>query len=741
MLKLAKYLKPFAGSIIAAVALLFVQAMADLSLPDYMSDIVNKGIQQSGIENAVPEAVRQKEMQKLLLFMTDEEKKDVLGSYILIDRLSGAYEKRAKKYPGLDGEAVYILSNSGRETVQKLNPAMGKAFLAVSGIEKYLSSAGGKEISFNGMKIPAGADVFELLEKLPAQRRSMIAESINKRFTVLGDNMVNQAAVAAVKAEYEAMGVDTARMRRNYIMRIGSVMLMISLLGGLCAVAVGFLSAKAAAGLSRDLRRKVFMAVGSFSNPEIDKFSTASLITRTTNDITQIQMLTVMMLRMAVFAPIMGIGGIIRALGKSVSMSWIIALAVIILMGLILTIFSIAYPKFKMVQELIDRLNLVTRENLSGMMVIRAFNRQKFEEERFDRVNKDLTATSLFINRITVIMMPFMMLLMNGVMLLIIWVGAHRIENSGMQVGDMMAFMQYAVQIIFSFMMVSVMFIMIPRASVSARRVAEVLETKASIVDPDKPESFNENFKGMVEFKNVSFRYPGATEDVLKNVSFKAPPGETTAVIGPTGAGKTTLVNLILRFYDVASGEVLVDGVDVRKVKQSELRARIGYVPQRTSLFSGTIESNLRYAAEDATEEDIKKAAEIAQALDFIVEKPEGFKSEISQGGANVSGGQKQRLSIARALVKKPEIYIFDDSFSALDFKTDANLRKALAAATGKSSVIIVTQRISTAMDADRIVVLDEGRVAGIGTHRELLKNCGAYREIALSQLSEEELA
>jgi len=741
MLKLARYLKPFAGMIIAAVALLFVQAMADLALPDYMSDIVNKGIQQGGIANAVPKAVRQKEMQKLVLFMTDEESGKVLENYAPVDRLSAEYGKYVKEYPGLAHEAIYVLNNTGKDTVEKLKPIMGRAFLAVSGIEKFMSSAGGKEISFNGMKIPAGSDIFELLEKLPAQQRSMTAESINKKFTALGDSMVNQAAVAAVKAEYEVLGVDTAGLQRDYIVGIGAVMLLVSLLGGSCAVAVGFLSAKTAAGLSRDLRRKVFTTVESFSNAEIDKFSTASLITRTTNDITQIQMLTVIILRMAVFAPIMGIGGIIRALGKSVSMSWIIALAVIILLGMILAIFSIAFPRFKKVQELIDRLNLVTRENLSGMMVIRAFNRQKFEEERFDRANKDLTSTSLFINRVMVVLMPFMMLLMNGVMLLIIWVGAHRIESSSMQVGDMMAFMQYAVQIIFSFMMVSIMFIMIPRASVSARRVMEVLETKASIVDPDKPEDFKEGLEGLVEFNNVSFRYPGATEDVLKNVSFKALPGQTTAIIGSTGAGKTTLVNLILRFYDVAGGEVLVDGTDVRKVKQGELRSRIGYVPQKASLFSGTIESNLRYAGEDATDDDIKKAAEIAQALDFIAEKPEGFKSEISQGGANVSGGQKQRLSIARALVKKPEIYIFDDSFSALDFRTDAALRKALGAVTGKSSVIIVTQRISTAMDADRIVVLDEGRVAGIGTHRELMKNCAAYREIALSQLSEEELA
>ncbi|KUO76962.1 MAG: ABC transporter [Clostridia bacterium BRH_c25] len=714
MVKLAKYLKPYTAIILAAILLLFVQAISDLSLPDYMSNIVNKGIQQGGIENAVPMAVRQSTMEKLVPFIDKEDREKVAASYTLIDKTSQDYGMYLDKYPKLEEEPVYVLKNIDNSQLDKLNPIMGKALLAVSGMEKIKAGAKNTLIPSNNIKIP---------------------------FAVLDDKMIIQSAAGLVKAEYIALGMDTGKIQSSYITGTGIIMLLISLLGGISSVLVGLLAARAAAGLSRDLRRDVFAKVEGFSNTEFDKFSTASLITRTTNDVTQIQMLVIIMIRMVIYAPIMGVGGVLKAIAKSASMSWIIALAVLVLLGLILVVFAIALPKFKLIQKLVDRLNLVTRENLSGMMVIRAFNTQDFEEKRFDKANRDLTSTNLFVNRVMVFMMPAMMLIMNGITLLIVWVGAQRIESSGMQVGDMMAFMQYGMQIMFAFLMMSMMFIMIPRASVSAQRIAEVLETKLEILDPKEPEHFARSIKGVVEFRDVTFRYPGAEADVLKNISFKAFPGQTTAVIGSTGSGKTTLVNLIPRFYDVTGGAVLIDDIDVKAAEQKELREKIGYVPQKAFLFSGTIESNLKYANEGASEEDLKKAIEIAQVEDFINEKQEGMGREISQGGANVSGGQKQRLSIARALVKKPEIYIFDDSFSALDFRTDAALRRELKAQTGSSTMLIVAQRISTIINAEQIIVLDNGRVVGIGTHKELMENCSTYQEIALSQLSREELA
>lgn len=740
MTKLAKHLKPFIGLIICAIVLLFVQAMCDLSLPDYMSNIVNIGIQQGGIENAVPEAIRSSEMDKLMIFMNDDEKSEVLKNYTLIDKSSADYNKYVKDYTALEKENVYVLNKLDKAEIDKLNPITGKALLAVSGIEKIQSDAKGGEINFSGNKLPAGTDLFALFSKLPLEQRSKITDAMDKKFTSLGSSMIVQAAAGSVKAEYKLLGMNTDKIQSNYIIKIGAFMLLLSLISAAAVVVVGFLASRTAAGLSKNLRKAVFTKVESFSNAEFDKFSTASLITRTTNDITQIQTLVVMAIRMLIYAPIIGVGGVLRALNKSASMSWIIALAVVVLLGLILSVFSVALPKFKAIQKLVDRLNLVTRENLSGMMVIRAFNTQKFEEKRFDNANKDLTSTNLFVNRIMVVMFPAMMLIMNGVTLLIVWVGAHQIANSSMQVGDMMAFMQYAMQILFAFLMMSFMFIMIPRASVSGQRIAEVLEIKPTILDPKQPKNFD-GISGILEFENVSFRYPGAEEDVLKNINFKAMPGETTAFIGSTGSGKTTLISLIPRLYDVTGGEILIDGVNIREVTQHELREQIGYVPQKGYLFRGTIDTNLKYADENAGESDIKKAAEIAQAMEFISEKSEGFNSEIAQGGANVSGGQKQRLSIARALVKKPKIYIFDDSFSALDFKTDAQLRKALKAEIGSSTVLIVGQRISTIRNAEQIIVLDEGKVVGKGTHEELMKTCETYREIALSQLSKEELS
>lgn len=708
MFKLIKYLKPFSALIIAAITLLFVQAMADLALPDYMSNIVNVGIQQGGIENAVPKAIRKSKMDTLSLFMSPQDKEEVLKNYTVIDKSNTDYDKYVKDYPVLNNEPIFVLNNIDISQTELINPIMGKAFIMADAPKDQLSV-------------------------MPTEK---IAE-----FEALGESRIKQAAAASIKSEYAALGMNTEKIQSDYILNTGIFMLLISLLSAVCTVVVGLLAARTSAGIARDIRKDVFTKVESFSNTEFDKFSTASLITRTTNDITQIQMLVFIMIRMVFYAPIMGVGGVIRAIGKSTSMSWIIALAVIVLLGLILVAFVIAMPKFKSIQKLVDRLNLVTRENLSGMMVIRAFNTQKFEEDRFDRANKDLTNTHLFVNRAMATMFPSMMFIMNGVSVLIVWVGAHHIANSSMQVGDMMAFMQYAMQIIFAFLMLSMMFIMIPRASVSAQRVSEVLDVQLEITDPELPLHFNQKTNGVIEFQNVSFRYPGAREDMLKNISFKALPGQTTAFIGSTGSGKTTLVNLIPRFYDVTRGQVLVDGIDVRQVTQHDLRDKIGYVPQKASLFSGTIESNLKYADENASEGDIREASEIAQAMEFIGEKTEGFQSEISQGGANVSGGQKQRLSIARALIKKPLIYIFDDSFSALDFKTDSALRKALKACTKESTVLIIAQRISTIMNAEQIIVLDEGRIVGTGTHKELMKACKTYQEIALSQLSKEELA
>jgi len=747
MLRLAKYLKPYALLILITIALLFIQANADLALPDYMSKIVNIGIQQGGVESAVPEAIRQSEMNRLFIFMTADEQTSVLANYTLIDSSSAEYDTYLQEYPTLADGPIYVRNNIDQATIDTLDPIMGKALLIVYGIEQAQTnpeqaSVMATQYGFDLSQIPAGMDIFTVLASpMGQQMLPQMLAGINTRFATMDTSTIVQAAASAVKAEYAALGVDTGNIASNYIWRSGAMMLLLTLLSVACTVGVGFLSARTAAGLARDLRRNVFDRVESFSSTEFDKFSTASLITRTTNDVTQIQMVVIMMMRMVIYAPIIGIGGVIRALSKTTSMWWIIALAVVVLFGLIITVFSIALPKFKSIQNLIDRLNLVVRENLSGMMIIRAFNMQDFEEGRFDKANKNLTGTMLFINRIMVVMMPVMMLVMNGLMLLIIWIGSHEIAQAQMQVGDMMAFMQYAMQIVMAFIMLALMFILLPRATVSADRIADVLETKPVITDPAQPQLFPADFKGKIEFRNVCFRYPGAEEDVLHNITFTAKPGQTTAFIGTTGSGKSTIVNLIPRFYDVSDGAILADGIDIRDVSQHDLRDKIGYVSQKSNLFSGTIESNLLYADEKATPEELKLAADIAQASEFINEKPEGMKTEISQGGTNVSGGQKQRLSIARALVKKAPIYIFDDSFSALDFKTDAALRKALKEHTRHSTIFLVTQRIATIKNADQIIVLDEGEIVGKGTHQELMKDCEVYRGIALSQLSKEELA
>jgi len=746
MVRLAKYLKPYILLILITIALLFVQANADLALPDYMSKIVNNGIQQGGVENAVPMAIRQSEMDRVVIFLSAEDKTMVLDNYTLVEKNSPDYEKYLADYPTLADQPIYVRNDIDKDTIALLNPVMAKAELVVSSIEKMMadpaSAAGmGQGLGFDISKFPPGTDLFSMLPMLPAAQLEKITTGIDENFSSLGDSMINQMAVGFVKAEYDALGMDTSQIQTNYILRTGGWMLLLSLLSVTCTIIVGFLSARVAAGGSRDLRQDVFTKVESFSNTEFDKFSTASLITRTTNDITQIQMVVVMIMRMVFYAPIIGVGGIIRAIGKSANMWWIIAVAVVTLLGLIVVVFSIALPKFKIIQKLIDRLNLVTREHLSGMMVIRAFNMQDFEEDRFDKANKDLTSNSLFIARVMVVMMPLMMMIMNGLSLAIIWVGAHQVANNAMQVGDMMAFMQYAMQIVMAFLMLSMMFIILPRASVSAGRIADVLETGLTIKDPVQPKKFAETFNGKVEFRNVSFRYPDAQEDVLHNISFVAQPGQTTAFIGSTGSGKSTVVNLLPRFYEVTNGAIYVDDIDIREVTQSDLREKIGYIPQKGMLFSGTVESNLRYADENASEDTLKEATDIAQASEFIFEKPDGMATEISQGGSNVSGGQKQRLSIARALVKKPPIYIFDDSFSALDFKTESALRKSLKKKTGDSNVFIVTQRVSTIKNVEQIIVLEEGRIVGKGSHKDLMETCKPYQEIALSQLSKEELS
>ena len=745
MLRIRRYLTPYIPIFIVTVILLFVQANAELALPDYMSRIVNNGIQQNGIESPIPEVIRQTTFEKLMIFMNRDAQELAQRSYEVLEPESSNYSQLIQDFPGIESETVYILKDINNDDLISLEPIMARSQMVVFGIQQAIENpdqtpAFGEGLSFDLSMIPAGMDIFQLLSSLPAAQLDQMLVNINQQFETLGDKMVSQMAVGAVKQEYEALGVDSSKLQSGYILSTGGTMLLISLLGGVCTIIVGFFASRTAAGVARDLRKAVFEKVESFSSAEFNKFSTASLITRSTNDITQVQMVTFMVMRMVFYAPIIGIGGIIRAISKGASMWWIIAAAVAALLALILIVFVIALPKFKIIQSLIDKLNLVTRENLSGMMVIRAFNKQQLEEKRFEKANRNLTDTSLFVARVMVTMFPFMMLLMNGLSLAIIWVGSHQVAESSMQVGDMIAFLQYAMQIVFAFLMLSMMFIFIPRAAVSGERIADVLETETEIKDPETPVAFTEPFNATVEFKNVSFRYPDALDNVLHDISFTARPGETTAFIGSTGCGKSTVVNLIPRFYDATEGNILINGTDIREVRQTDLRDKIGYVPQKGLLFSGTIESNLRYADKDADQETLDEAVEIAQASEFVFDGADGFSTPISQGGSNVSGGQKQRLAIARALVKKPPIYIFDDSFSALDYKTDSALRKALKEKTGESTVLIVTQRVATIKNADQIIVLDEGKVVGKGTHHNLMQTCEPYQEIAYSQLSKEEL-
>lgn len=713
MFKVLKNLKESWISVITIVLLLIVQAAGDLTLPDYTSKIVNVGIQNGGIENVAPEVIRKSEMENMLIFTEGDDK--ILASYeeISKDNLDSAeYEKLVKKYPALENESLYKIKKISSSEQDELDSLMAKPLMMIS-----------------------------VTKQMPKEQLDQMLETVNQKLDDMQESILEQAAIQEVKNEYKAIGMNTDSIQNQYIIMAGLKMLGISLIIMISAISIMCLSARVAARLAKTLREKVFKKVLRFSNKEFSEYSTASLITRSTNDIQQIQGLIAILFRVLVYAPIIGIGGFLRVLNQSDnSMAWIIGVAIIAILFVVATLFIIAMPRFKKLQQLIDKLNLVAREILTGLPVIRAFNTEKKEEKRFDKANMDLTKTNLFVNRAMSFMMPTLMLIMNGISLLIVWVGAHGIDNGTMQVGNMMAFIQYTMQIVMSFLMISMVSIMLPRASVSANRINEIIETDEAIKDSKEPKKLNPSKKGLVEFKNVSFRYPDSDEEVLSDISFTAEPGKTTAIIGSTGSGKSTIVNLIPRFYDVTSGNLLIDGVDIKDISNKDLRKIIGFVPQKGILFSGTIESNIKYGNPNMSDEQMIEAAQIAQATEFIESKPEKYQEPIAQGGSNVSGGQKQRLSIARAIAIDPEILVFDDSFSALDFKTDSILRAELAKKTQDKTVIIVAQRINTILNADQIIVLEDGKVVGKGTHEELIKTNETYKQIALSQLSAKEL-
>ena len=731
MKNLFKYAAEHWKTLIVIIIVLFIQAYCDLSLPAYTSDIVNVGIQQGGVEDQVPESISVDEMNRLLLFVPSEDQDTVLD----------AYEEDDSTY---DVEAYVMKKDISEEDISSLEEILAYPMMMTAGFESGSDMTAQIEEQMKA-SLPEGTaqeemTVFDIMQMMPEEQREAMVDTMEEQMTDMPDTILDQAAVSYVGTVYEDLGINMDDLQIHYLLTTGGKMAGLAFLGMAASVLVGFMASRVGAATGRDLRGRVFHKVVGFSNNEFDHFSTASLITRSTNDIQQIQLIIVMLLRIVLYAPILAIGGIIQVFQTNVSMSWIIGLAVVLIGLVILVLFLVAMPKFRIMQSLVDKVNLVMREILTGLSVIRAFSTQKYEEERFDKANRDLTRTNLFVNRAMTFMMPVMMLVMNGISVLIMWNGAHGIDNGEMQVGDMMAFIQYTMQIIMGFLMLCMLSIMLPRAAVAADRVQEVLDSQTVILDPEQPEKFSDNEKGLLKFDHVSFRYPGADENVIHDITFTARPGETTAIIGSTGSGKSTLINLIPRFYDVTEGSITLDGVDIRNVSQHELREKLGYVPQKGVLFSGDIASNIMFGNPDGGEQEMIEAAEIAQATEFIDQKPDGYKSPIAQGGSNVSGGQKQRLSIARAIAKHPEIFIFDDSFSALDFKTDVTLRKALKKRTKNSTVLIVAQRISTILNAEQIIVLDDGKIAGIGTHEELLKTCEVYQQIAASQLSESEL-
>lgn len=747
MLKVLKYLKKTWISVIVIVALLCVQAAADLALPDYTSKIVNIGIQQGGIDTAIPEAISKDEMDNLLMFTNDDSK--ILDCYKLVSKdtvSNDEYNNYLKEYPALENEEVYVLNKLNKDQKYNLEEMLKKPLVQVYLMQNDQMQEKIKESLFANVPEPQkeamkDMELMDILKTMPEENLEKITSNINEQIDNMQGTIVDQAAISSVKEEYKKLNMDIDKIQNKYIVFAGLQMLGIAFISMASAITIMLLSARVAAKLGNTLRDKVFKKVLSFSTKEFNEFSTASLITRSTNDIQQIQMLITMLFRVVVYAPIIGIGGFIRVLTNSdTSMAWIIGLAILCIIGIVGTLFLLTMPKFKKLQDLVDKLNLVSREILTGLPVIRAFNTEKKEEKRFDGANKNLMKASIFVNRSMSMMMPLLMFIMNSITLLIVWVGGHNVDSGIMQVGDMMAFIQYTMQIVMSFLMISMISIMLPRAAVSAKRINEVIDTTPSIKDKDKTKDFDDDKKGLVEFKDVSFKYPDADSEILEDISFTAEPGKTTAIIGSTGSGKSTVVNLIPRFYDVTGGELLIDGVNIKDVSQRDLRSKIGFVPQKGMLFTGTIRSNIKYGNPSMSDEDMIKAATIAQATEFIESKPKKYDEEISQGGTNVSGGQRQRLSIARAIATDPEIFVFDDSFSALDLKTDSKLRAALKEKTENKTVIIIAQRISTILDADKIIVLEEGKIAGIGKHEELMKNCEIYKQIALSQLSKEEL-
>ena len=735
MRKLFQFLKPYAPRVLLILCVLVVQAYCDLSLPTYTSNIVNVGIQQSGIDEEIPENISEEEMNRLLLFVSEDDRQDI----------QDAYEKSSESFD-YDGEVLTLKDSvkSDNEKLDALTEEMKLPMMLTAGFENGSDTTKQMEgqLKEQMSQVPGieKMSVFDIFGMMDDTQRAAIVDKITEQMDKMPDSILDQAAISYVKSMYEQIGLDTGHMSTVYILKTGAKMLGLAALGMAASILACLMASRVGAKVGRGLRRDTFRKVIGFSNAEFDKFSTASLITRSTNDIQQIQFLTVMILRIVLYAPVMAIGGILKVSKTNVDMFWIIGLAVLLIVMVVAVLFIVVMPKFKIVQNMVDKLNLVSREILTGLPVIRAFHTEKHEEERFDKANKDLTKLNLFVNRAMTFMMPTMMLVMNGITVLIVWVGGHSINDGAMQVGDMMAFIQYAMQIIMSFLMICMISVMLPRAAVSAERVDEVLKSETKIHDPKEPKTLPKNGKGEVAFEHVSFHYPGAEEDVLHDITFTAKPGETTAFIGSTGCGKSTLVNLIPRFYDVTEGKITIDGQDVRDLTQHELRDKLGYVPQKGVLFSGNIASNIMFGNPDGSEQEMTEAAQIAQAVEFIDTKPERYKSPISQGGANVSGGQKQRLSIARAIAKHPDVYIFDDSFSALDYKTDTVLRSALKEKTTDSVVLIVAQRISTILHAEQIIVLDDGKIVGKGTHEELLKTCDAYYQIAASQLSESEL-